>query len=290
MQTLTELHKQALSEQWAVPHFNFSSLAQLHGILDGLREARAPAAIGTSEGEREFVGKKQALYLVRSFREEEGIPVYLNADHSKSVNTALSAFSAGYDSIHADLSKEDFEKNIEGTKKVVDTVKAERPEVEVEGELGYFVTDSSRVYDKVIDIPEESYTQPEQAVEFVEKTGVDRFAPVVGNLHGIAANEPKIKFDLVKQLREALPSVTFVLHGGSGIGDEDMKKLVEMGFNNIHVSTELRMAYTDALRKELKEKPEEVAPYHYLGGARSAVAEKVKEKLSLFGATNRINP
>lgn len=288
METLTELHKRALSENWAVPHFNFSSLAQLNGILDALRETGSPAALGTSEGERKFLGAKQALYLVRSFREEEGIPVYLNADHHKTPEAAIEAFNAGYESIHADFSKEKYEDNIAGVKKVVEHVKASRPEVEVEGELGYFVTESSKIYKEAVEIPEDSYTQPEQAVEFVKETGVDRFAPVIGNLHGIAANEPVIRFDLVKELRDALPGVTFVLHGGSGIADEDMEKLVKMGFNNIHVSTELRVAYTDALRGELAEKPEEVAPYHYLDEARKAVADVVKQKIKIFGSGGRV--
>ncbi|MDX1608225.1 MAG: class II fructose-bisphosphate aldolase, partial [Candidatus Spechtbacterales bacterium] len=277
-----------LKEGWAVPHFNFSSLAQLNGILDALREMKAPAALGTSEGERKFLGAKQALYLVQSFREEEGIPVYINADHHKSPEAAIEAFDAGYDSVHADLSKESYKDNIEGVKRVVEHVKSKRPEVEVEGELGYFVTESSKIYKEKIEIPEESYTQPEQAAEFVKETGIDRFAPVVGNLHGIAANEPKIRFDLVEKLREALPEVTFVLHGGSGISDKDMKKLVKAGFNNIHVSTELRIAYTDALRAELKAKPDEVAPYHYLDKAREAVAKKVKEKLKIFGSEGKV--
>ncbi|MEX0877982.1 MAG: class II fructose-bisphosphate aldolase [Candidatus Spechtbacterales bacterium] len=287
METLTEIHKRALKEKWAVGHFNFASLAQLNGILDAARELKAPVVLGTSEGEQKFVGAKQALYLVRSFRETEGIPVFLNADHHKTPDAAIEAFEAGYDSVHADLSKESYKDNIEGVKKVVDYVKSTRPEVEVEGELGYFATESSKIYKEVVEIPEDSYTQPEQAVEFVERTGIDRFAPVIGNLHGIAANKPQIRFELVEKLRAALPDVTFVLHGGSGISDEDMKKLVDMGFNNIHISTELRVAYTDALRKSLEENPDEVAPYKYLDVARNAVAEVVKQKLEIFGAAGK---
>lgn len=288
METLTQLHKRALAEKWAVPHFNFSSLAQLNGILDALKEMRSPAALGTSEGEQDFIGAKQALYLVRSFREAEGIPVYLNADHHKTIDSAIKAFDAGYESIHADFSKEIFEDNVKGVKKVVDYVKKKRPEVEVEGELGYFVTESSKIYKEAVEIPEDSYTQPEQAKEFVEKTGVDRFAPVIGNLHGIAANKPQIRFELVEELRKVLPGITFVLHGGSGISDEDMRKLVQMGFNNIHISTELRVAYTDALRKTLKENPDDTTPYHYLKDARAAVADVVKQKLEIFNSAGKI--
>src|SRR3989344_5505055 len=285
--SLKELHARALKEGWAVPHFNFSSLSQLNGIMDALKEMRSPAALGTSEGERKFLGSKQALSLVRSFR-EEGIPVFINADHHKTPEAAIEAFDIGYDSIHADLSKESFEDNIAGVKKVVEYVKNKRPEVEVEGELGYFVTESSKVYKEVIEIPEESYTQPEQAAEFVKRTGIDRFAPAIGNLHGIAANKPVIRFDLVEKLRKELPDITFVLHGGSGISEEDMRKLVKMGFNNIHISTELRVAYTDALRKELNEKPDELAPYHYLDKAREAVRDEVKKKLEIFGSAGKV--
>lgn len=289
METLTQLHQRALKEKWAVGHFNFSGLAQLNGILDALRELKAPAVLGTSEGEREFVGAKQALYLVRSFRETEGIPVYLNADHHKTTDSAMRAFKEGYESIHADFSKESFEDNIRGVKEIVDRVKKSRPEVEVEGELGYFATDSSKIYKEVIEIPPDSYTKAEQAKEFVERTGIDRFAPVIGNLHGIAANKPQIRFNLVEKLRAELPDITFVLHGGSGISDEDIKKLVEMGFNNIHISTELRVAYTNALRDALKANPDEVAPYKYLAEARKAVREIVKQKLQVFGAAGRIS-
>lgn len=286
--TLSDWHKKAREEQWAMPHFNFSSLAQLNGILDGLRETKAPALLGTSEGEREFLSLSFAVALVRTAREKEGLPVFLNADHTKSVAAAKQAIDAGYDSVHIDLSIKPLEGNRNGTREVVSYAKAKNPAVEVEGELGYFATESSKIYEEAVAIPEESYTQPEQAITYVKETGVARFAPAIGNLHGIAANKPQIRFALVGALREALPKeLTFVLHGGSGIADEDIKKLVRVGFANMHVSTELRVAYTEGLRKTLAEKPEEVAPYHYLDEAREAVAEVVKKKLELFGAIGR---
>lgn len=286
--TLKQLHAQALEESWAVPHFNFSSLAQLNGIVDALKKAKAPALLGTSEGERDFLGLDQVVALVETFQ-EDGLSVFLNADHSHSVETAKIAIDAGYKSIHIDLSKKPFEENMKGTREVVDYARDKDVEIEVEGELGYLVTDSSKIYDKKVEIPEESYTKIEEAVEFVEATRVHRFAPAIGNLHGIALNKPVIKFDLVEKLRNALPKdLTFVLHGGSGISDEDMKKLVRLGINNIHVSTELRVAYTDALREKLKENPDEVAPYKYLKDAREATAEIIKSKLEIFGAVGRV--
>ena len=288
METLTQLHKRAIKEKWAMPHFNFSSLEQLEGIIDALRETKSPALVGTSEGERDAMGLKQVVALVESFR-KEGIVVFLNADHSHSVDAAKKAVEAGYDSIHIDLSKKSFKENVEGTREVVKYSKKINSKVEVEGELGYLVTDSSKIYKEEIEIPEESYTKIDEAVEFVKETGVDRFAPAIGNLHGIAANKPVVHFKLVQELRKSLPDdLTLVLHGGSGINDEDIKRLVSMGVNNIHFSTELRVAYTEALREELKEKPEETAPYKYLDDPRKATVEIVKQKIALFGSAGRV--
>ncbi len=287
MMTLTQIHHKAKEEKWAVPHFNFASLSQLKGIIAGATQVKAPILAGASEGERKFMGPAQVVALIRSYREEMGIPIYLNADHSHSVESALEAFEAGFDSIHIDLSKKPFAENLEGTKRVVDYIKSKNPAVEVEAELGYLATDSSKVYDTVIEIPEDSYTKVEQAIEFVEKTGIDRFAPAIGNIHGIAANKPKIKFDLIKQLQEALPKdLTFVLHGGSGIADEDLRKIVEMGFNNVHISTELRVAYTQGLRNALEQNEQDIAPYNYLQKAADAVTEVVIKKLETYHTVN----
>jgi fructose-bisphosphate aldolase, class II len=283
--TLAQLHERALKEHWALPHFNFSSLAQLHGIMDAVAEARTPVAIGTSEGERKFVGLAQAVYLRDSFRFEYGLPVFLNADHTRDVALAFAAVDAGYDSIHIDLSKLPLEKNIEETKRVVAYAKGKNPDSNIEGELGYIVTDSSKVYKEVVEVPPQSYTKVEEAVRFVEETGVDRLAPAVGTLHGIAANKPIINFELVKALRAALPDrLALVLHGGSGVADEDLRRVVQEGFNNAHISTELRVAYTAALRATLAAKPDEVAPYHYLSEARLKTAAVARQKIELFNA------
>ncbi len=285
--TLKELHQKAKKEHWAVPHFNFSSLTQLKGILEGAREMRAPVLVGTSEGERESIGLKQAVYLIRSYRETYDIPVFLNADHSRSFETAKAACDAGYDSVHLDVSKKSFEENLEETKRVVDYVKSTRPEVEVEGELGYLATESSKIYKESIEIPEDSYTKVEEALRYVKETGIDRFAPAIGNLHGIAANTPKIRFDLIEELMSALPeNLTFVLHGGSGITNDDLKKIVETGFNNVHISTEIRVAYTNGLKTFLEKNPDEISPAKYLDAAKDAMIPVVKEKLEVYNTVN----
>lgn len=285
--TLTELHQKAKREHWAVPHFNFSSLSQLQGILDAAAALRAPVVVGTSEGERDFIGLEQAVDIVKSFRKRYDIPIFLNADHSKSFETATAASDAGYDSVHIDVSKKPFEENLSETKKVVEYIQNTRPEVEVEGELGYLATESSKIYTEAIEIPEDSYTKVEEAVRYVTETGIQRFAPAIGNLHGIAANTPKIRFDLIQSLTNALPpELTFVLHGGSGIVDEDLQKIVELGFNNVHISTEIRNAYTQGLKEYLAANPEEISPVKYLEAARQAVIPVVKRKLEIYKTVN----
>ncbi len=284
MKTLQELHNQAIKEKWAMPHFNFSNLEQLKALIEISNELKSPFVAGLSEGERKAIGLKQAVSLIKSLR-EEGFTVFLNADHSHTKESAIEAIDAGFDSVHIDLSKEDYEKNKQDTKVVVDYARNKNPEIEVEGELGYLVTDSSKIYSETIEIPEDSYTQPEQAREYVEYTGVNRFSPVFGNIHGIAANKPVVRFDLVEKIRSIIdPDITLVVHGGSGIVNEDFKKLIQSGFNNAHISTELRVAYTNALRQELKNKPEEVAPYKYTEMAKQATKQIAGEKIKLFGS------
>lgn len=284
---LQELLARAQNEGWALPHFNFSSLSQLHGIIDALKETNSPAMVGTSEKERDFFGMKEAVEVVKGFR-EEGIAVYLNADHCLSVESAIEAFEAGYDSVHIDLSRLSLEENTRGVGLVVSRVKKQRPEVQVEGELGYLQTSSSKVYKEAIDIPEESYTKTSEAKEFVRATGVDRFAPAVGTIHGIAANDPLIRFQLVKELKAALGAVPLVLHGGSGVSAEDLQQAVLCGIANVHISTELRIAYAQSIKDAFARDPDALAPYEYLKQARKETAAIVKEKVGILGSAGKV--
>ncbi|HEA84548.1 MAG TPA: class II fructose-bisphosphate aldolase, partial [Candidatus Wildermuthbacteria bacterium] len=258
------------------------TLEQLNAIVSAAVYMKGPVLVGTSENESKFVGMLQAVALVKSFQ-EQGIAVFLNADHFRSVEGAKEAVDAGYDSVNIDLSKESFEKNLKGTKEVVEYAKKKK--VNVEGELGYLVTDSSKVYEEEISIPEESYTKVEEAMQFVKESRVDRFSPAIGTIHGIAANAPSLRLDLAKELSKAL-NVSLVLHGGSGVGEDDMKAVIASGFNNIHVSTELRVAYGNKLRETLKAMPDEIAPYKYLKDPREAVMQLVQDKMKLFSAVD----
>jgi fructose-bisphosphate aldolase, class II len=284
MKTLKEFLVQAGRRGAAIGHFNISNLVQLKGILLAVKKADVPVMIGTSEGEAEFIGFATARRLIDAAKEETGLPIFLNADHFRSFEKIKEAIDAGYDSVLIDGSKLPFKENTEITKRVVEYAKSKNSEISVEGEVGYLVTESSKIYKEKIEIPPESLTKPEEALKFVNETGVDRFAPAVGNLHGIAANEPKLDFELIKKLRAVLPADrAMVLHGGSGIPDDQMRQAVKLGFNNVHISTEIRVAYVDALRKMLAAAPEETTPYKLYKPVIEAVAVKVSEKLALFG-------
>lgn len=286
---LKEWLNQALEEGWALPHFNVSNLVMLKGVILACARFRSPVMIGTSEGEADFIGFRQARALIGAYKAETGLPIFLNADHFKSFEKVEEAIDAGYDSVLIDLSREDYKKNIEETKKVVEYARQSGRDINVEGELGYLVTESSKIYKESFEIPPESLTKPEEALKYVQETGVDRFAPAVGNLHGIAANEPKLDFELIKKIRAVLPAdVAMVLHGGSGIPDEQTREAVKLGFNNIHISTEIRAAYVDALKKMLAAAPEETTPYKIYKPVVEAVATKVSEKLEIFGSVNKI--
>ena len=280
---LNDILLQVQKENWAVGHFNISNLEQLRAIMEAARNLKCPIMLGLSEGERKFVGLKQAVALVKAFKEEYGLPVFLNPDHSHTTESAKMAFDAGFDSVHIDLSKWPFKENIEGTKMVVDYVKSKNPEVSVEGELGY-LRGESRIQKEVIRIKSEDLTKPEEAAEFAEKTGIDRFAGAYGNSHGISLDEPELDVERIKAVRYALPErVAMVLHGGSGIPDSEIRGAIKAGISNIHVNTEIRTAYAEALRKFLAENPEETTPYKILAPAVEAVRAKVEEKLKLFG-------
>ncbi|MEK7567261.1 MAG: class II fructose-bisphosphate aldolase [Patescibacteria group bacterium] len=287
MKTLKEYLAEAGQNGTALGHFNISNLVQLKGVISAVKKAGVPVMIGTSEGEVDFIGFKMARAMIDAAKEETGLAIFLNADHFHSFEKAKEAIDAGYDSVLIDCSKMPYEENLDITRRVVEYAKSKNPEISVEGELGYLVTDSSKIYKEKIEIPPESLTKPEEALKYVNETGVDRFAPAVGNLHGIAANEPKLDFELIKKLRAVLPSdCAMVLHGGSGIPDDQMREAVKLGFNNVHVSTEIRVAYVDALRKMLAAAPEETTPYKLYKPVIEAVAVKVSEKLELFGSVN----
>ncbi|MDP3726003.1 MAG: class II fructose-bisphosphate aldolase [bacterium] len=285
MVSLKEIIAAAEQKKVAIGHFNISNIEALWGIVFAAKKLNVPVIIGTSEGERDFVGVKQAVALVKSIREELGHPIFLNADHTYSFEKVKEAIDAGYDAVIFDGAQLPLEENIKITKQCVEYARSVNPDIIVEGEIGY-IGSSSKLLDE---IPEgagvigKALTKPEELKRFVKETGVDLVAPAVGNLHGMlkSGKNPALDIKRIKELREA-GSVPLVLHGGSGITDDDFRKAIKAGISIVHINTEIRVAYKKALQLSLQESEDEVAPYKLLKPARDAVERVVEERLKLF--------
>ena len=287
MKTLRDVLTDAQKGGYAIGHFNISDSNQLNGIAGAARDVGVPVIIGMSEGEREFVGGRKAVAMVAAAREEFGIDMFVNADHAHDVAGCKSAIDYGFDMVIFDGTKLSLEENIAGTKEVVAYARASGRDIVVESELGYIGTSSKLLDDVPEDVVLDALPTPEDAVSFVVETGIDALAPAVGNLHGMikGRSNPSLQIDLITRIREALPNTSLVLHGGSGLTDEDFRSAISAGMNAVHINTEIRVAYRDGIRDALTAKPEEVAPYRYLNSGRDAVHALVAERLRLFSNT-----
>lgn len=275
----------AVARKRAIGHFNISTVDALWGVFRAARELKAPVIIGVSEGERSFLGVRQVAALVRSIREEYDYPIFLNADHTYSVEKVEEAARAGFDAVIFDGAKLALAENISATMRCVEIARKVNPDILVEGELG-FIGESSKILDAIptgAEITDAHLTKPEELARFVRETGVDLVAPAVGNLHGMLRGgvNPRLDIERIIALREAA-GIPLVLHGGSGIADEDTRAAVRAGIAIVHVNTELRLAYRTALVLSLQENPDEIAPYKILRPAASALERVVSEKLRLF--------
>lgn len=285
---LRDILLKASREHWSTGHFNAAEFDHVRAIVEACREVGSPAMVGASEGERKHLGLHEAVAVRNTMRIDFGIPIFLNADHSKSVETAKEAVDVGFDSIHIDLSAKSFEENVAGTREIVQYARAKNLEISVEGELGY-LKGESKIQNEKIEVSVDDYTRPDDAVRFVKETGVDRLAIVVGNIHGISLNEPALDIARIRIIREAIPeNIILVLHAGSGIPDDQIKAAIDAGIANIHINTDIRVAYMKELRKSLAEHLDEVAMYKLDATAIEAMKKTVIEKLKLFGAVNKI--
>jgi fructose-bisphosphate aldolase class II len=210
----------------------------------------------------------------------EGLPIFLNADHTYSVERVKEVIDAGYDSVIIDETDKNFPENEKITKEAVMYARAKNPNILIEAELG-FIGKSSKILDEVP--AGVGIINAADAKKFVEKTGVDLFAPAVGNVHGMIRNgmEPKLNILRIKEIKEAV-KIPLVLHGASGNSAEEIKEAIKAGISIVHINTELRVAYRKGLTKSLQENPEEIAPYKYLKGALKEMQEVVERKLALF--------
>ncbi len=284
MKTYREILAEAKAGKIAIGHFNFATFEMLWGIVRASRSVGVPVLLGLAEGERDWVGVKTAVAMVRSIREELDWPIYLNTDHTYSFERVKEAIDAGFDSVIFDGAKLGMEENLKITKQCVDyareVTKREGRDILVEAELGY-IGEGSSVKDT---LPEDlEMTSVVDAVRFVTETGIDLFAPAVGNVHGMLRTHanPAIDIARVSEIAGAV-GVPLVLHGGSGA--PNLSEAVSAGISVVHISTEIRRAWHDALLIHLEEFPDDIAPYKVAAGARDAVELVVTERLRLFAS------
>ena len=269
----------------ALGHFNVADLILLKAVFSSAQELQVPVLVGASEGEREFMGVRQIAALVRSLREEFGFPVFLNADHTHSLERAVEAAKAGFDSIVFDASAQPFEQNARHTKEAVEAIKTINPAILVEGEIGNIGT-GSEIHELAPDLSR-YLTTPAEAKEFVELTQIDVLAPAVGNMHGMSQKmvegEKKKRLDIerIAQIKAAA-RVPLTLHGGSGTDDEDLRQAIAAGITVIHINTELRVAWRSGLEAGLTAQPNQVVPYKILPFAVESVKQVVLARLKLF--------
>ena len=286
MKTLRQYIKEAGENGVAVGHFNISNIEALHGIYNAAKKLNLPVIIGVSEGEEEFIGRNEVAALVREIREKDNYPIFLNADHHYSFESVKKALDTGYDAAIIDAVKLPLEENIALTKKCVEYATElnhkKGRDVLIEAEIG-FIGQSSKLLDAIPEgISEATMTKPEDAEYFLKQTGVDLLAPSVGNVHGmIKGGNPRLDIERIKEIKQYC-EVPLVLHGGSGISDEDFISAIKAGISIIHINTEIRVAYKEALEKYLKENPNEVAPYKILQPAVEAIEKVVEQRLKLF--------
>lgn len=271
----------------AIAHFNISNLDQARAICEVAQELGQPVIIGVSEGEREYIGVNMVRKVVDELNQEYTVPIFLNADHTYSLPKVIEAIEAGYDSVIIDGAKLPYEENVAFVRECVDAVRMyeekNNKRVLVEAELGYIGQSSSLNQGLPEGVSEANITTVEQAKDFVIRTGVDMFAPAIGNVHGmlIDAPEPKLHIDRLKEISSAIDQ-PLVLHGASGNTDEDLKAAIDNGIAIVHINTEIRKAFRDGEMNYLDEHPNEVAPYKFGKEGQEEMKKVVRAKMELY--------
>lgn len=285
--SLLQILKAADEARTAVGHFNVSDSVVLKAVASVARESGLPVIVGLSEGERNFFGTHEAAAMVNAIRDSYGQAIFLNADHTHSVESAIAAVKAGFDSVVFDRSALPFEENIRETRHAVQTLKSINSAVVVEGEIGDIGT-GSQIHEKAPD--RLVLTTPEEARQFVQETGVDVLSPAVGNMHGMLRSmlqgtaQKRLNIARIRELKAAAGTY-MTLHGGSGTNDEDLREAIQSGITVVHVNTEVRVAWKRALQDVFARDDAEVVPYKLLAEPLRAVQDVVRRRLQLFSST-----
>ena len=306
--TTKEMFEKSMKEGFAIGAFNINDMEILQGIMDAAHEAKSPVILQASSSAIKYARIGYLMKMVEAAVEEHPeVPVAIHLDHGPDFETAKMCIDHGFTSVMIDGSKYDFEENVRLTKQVVDY--AHSKGVVVEAELGKLagIEDDVNVAES-----DAMYTDPAQAEEFVKRTGCDSLAIAIGTSHGAYKfkGEAKLRFDILKEIKERIPNTPIVLHGAStvipelvemcnkygaelpgakGVPDEMLKQASESGVSKINVDTDLRLALTAGIRKVLVEEPSAFDPRKYLTPARELVKQTVSHKMKdVFGSSNKI--
>ena len=306
--TTTEMFKKSMEEGFAIGAFNVNNMEIIQGIVDAAAETNSPVILQASSSAIKYAGIDYLMKMVEAATiVHPNIPIALHLDHGPDFETCKMCIDAGFTSVMIDGSKYDFEENIRVTKEVVDY--AHSKGVVVEAELGKL----AGIEDEVnVDSKDAMYTDPNQAEEFVKRTGCDSLAIAIGTSHGAYKfkGEAKLRLDILKEIKEHIPETPIVLHGASsviqdlvntcnenggdiqgskGVPDEILKEASQSGVSKINVDTDLRLAMTAGIRKVFKEEPSAFDPRKYLTPARELIKETVKQKIvNIFGSSDKI--
>ncbi len=300
-----EMFERAYREGYAIGAFNVNNMEIIQGIIKAGEEEKSPLILQVSAGARKYAGQNYIIKLMEAALEEADLPIVLHLDHGQTFEICRDVIEGGFTSVMIDGSHLPFEENIALTRKVVDY--AHDKGVWVEAELGRLAGVEDDVSSE-----ENVYTDPDEAVEFVERTGCDSLAIAIGTSHGAYKfkGEPRLDFDRLDKITSMMPDFPLVLHGASsvlpefvqmanqyggqvsdakGVPEEFLSKAAGSGVCKINIDTDIRLAMTAVIRRFFKEHPEEFDPRKYLGPAREAVKEMVQHKIkNVLGSSNKI--
>ena len=304
--TTKDMFEKSMKEHFAIGAFNVNNMEIIQGIVDAAAEQNSPVILQASSSAMKYARVPYLKKMIEAALEEHDIPVALHLDHGPDFETCKMCIDNGFTSVMIDGSKYDFEENVALTKKVVDY--AHSHGVVVEAELGKL----AGIEDDVnVSASDAMYTDPEQAKEFVERTGCDSLAIAIGTSHGAYKfkGEAKLRFDILAKVKELIPNTPIVLHGAStvipefveqcnkyggnipgakGVPDEMLHEASLSGVSKINVDTDLRLAMTGAIREVFTEDPSVFDPRKYLGSARSQIKDIVEHKIrDVFGSSNK---
>lgn len=271
----------AQRDGYAVPAFNIHNLETLQVVVDTAVEMRSPVIIAGTPSTIEYAGAEYINAMAEVAAHKYDTPIAIHLDHFEDIDAIKRNIDIGFKSCMIDASKLEFEKNIAKVKEVVDY--AHKFDVTVEAELGKL---GGQEDDLVVDEKDAMYTNPNDAAEFVKKTGIDSLAVAIGTAHGLYKGEPKLDFERLKEIRSKV-DVPLVLHGASDVPDELVMKAISLGICKINVATDLKIPFSGALKEYFNEHPEANDPRKYMTPGKEAMKKIVEHKIQVCGSENR---